>query len=501
MPKTADTDVVIVGAGPTGLMLALCLAKQGVRSTIVDSKTGPTRESRALILHARTMEILDQLGLADVVLDEVVIAETVRPGFEKRAFSRINLRRLGRGLTPFPRLYVLEQSATERILGEAVAATGTRIWWQHEFVSIETDAAPGVRVTTRTAAGDLSTFSARYCVGADGSSSPVRKSVDIPFEGTTNAATFYVIDAAGVAGLDLDAINVRLGRRDFLLGFPMASVGSQRLLGTIRGDADDVPTESAVREVLRRTFGVDYEESRWYSTYRVHHRVARTFRAGPVFLAGDAAHVHSPVGAQGMNTGLQDAHNLAAALTDVLHRGAPESRLDRYGAERRPVAQRLVSTTDTMFGFITSERRMPTFVRRAIIRFAAPVFAVVVPRIRASSRLFGYLSQTRIHYRMSSTPSRQRHDIIGRRLPWNGDNYDSLGSLEWQVHTYGTAAADAPARIAETLDLPLRNYPVIRNEMFQPGTLYLVRPDGFVAATSPPANVHDLFELVPRSVQ
>ena len=504
MPNTDSapvqtTDVAIVGAGPTGLMLALCLAKQGVRSVVVDAKSGPTRESRAIVLQARTMEILDQLGLVDAVLTEATVTDTFRPGFEKHSYARVDLRRLGRGLTPYPHLYVLEQSATERILGDALAATGQHVLWQHPFESLER-AETGTHLAVRAPDGGLRTIAARYCVGADGSASPVRKSMGIPFEGSTNAHEFFVVDAIGVAGLALDSVNVRLGRHDFLLSFPMGSVDHERLIGTIRPEQGVELTEQRVREQLERTFGVSYSESRWYSTYRVHHRVAQNFRSGPVFLAGDAAHVHSPVGAQGMNTGLQDSHNLAAALTDVIRGAASDDRLDRYEAERRPVARRLISTTDSLFGFATSERRMPTLARQAFVRFLAPFIAIVVPRSRRASRLFGYLSQTRIHYRMPDEPHGRRDEVVGRRLAWNGDNFDSLRSLKWQVHSYGEVPEASPAEIAATLDLPLHRHPILRNDLFQPGMLYLVRPDGFVAATAPPQSVHTLYESVPRKI-
>ena len=146
------------------------------------------------------------------------------------------------------------------------------------------------------------------------------------------------------------AVNLRFGDTQFLLAFPMTGAGHHRLIGVVRTAADEEVTEAPVRATLERVFGVTYESALWFSTYRVHHRVAERFRQGPVFLAGDAAHVHSPVGAQGMNTGLQDAHNLACKIADVLRRGAPDAYLDRYEAERMPVARRLVGTTDTLFG-------------------------------------------------------------------------------------------------------------------------------------------------------
>ena len=282
---------------------------------------------------------------------------------------------------------------------------------------------------------------AEYCVGADGASSLVRKLCGIPFEGITSEQTFYVADAHGVTGIEPGAVNVRFGSDALLVTFPMAPGGHDRLLGTIRlsGPGDTV-TEEAARAKLTSVFGVHYAASSWFSTYRISHRVAARFREGPVFLAGDAGHVHSPVGAQGMNTGLQDAHNLAIALAGVLRRGVDPSALDRYETERRPVALRLVATTDRVFAAVVGSSRLSRFIRRRVSRVIVPLLIRVIPRLPVAGRMFGYLSQTRIHYWMSEDARKagKRGRVVGRRLPWTGSNYDVLRSLDWQVHAYGS---------------------------------------------------------------
>src|SRR5215207_6958849 len=302
--REIETDVLVVGAGPTGLMLANWLTKLGVRTTIVDAKSGPTRESRALVVQARSMEVYDQLGVVDQVLAQGAQARWLAPGFESKAFGRIPSGALGEGLTPYPRIYVLEQSKNEQILLESLRASGGDVRWEHRLTSLADSVV--ARLTSPT--GDV-TVRARYCVGADGSSSVVRTLRNIPFEGITNAQTFFVTDAIGVRGLVPDAVNVRPGERDFLLAFPMGPNEHYRLIGVVRdADQDGELTEDDTSERARRVFSVTYASSSWFSTYRIHHRVAAVFRDGPFLLAGDAAHVHSPVGAQGMNTGLQDAH-------------------------------------------------------------------------------------------------------------------------------------------------------------------------------------------------
>ena len=493
------TDVLVVGAGPSGLILAYTLAKLGVDLIIVDGKDGPTRESRALGVQARSMEIYDQLDLVDRVLAERSPAVAVVPGAGRRAFGRVELRAIGEGISPYAEISVFEQSRNERLLADALADVGRGVRWGHALERLVVEPAasvttasgaepprPAASVTATLAGPDGEvTVRARYCVGADGSHSPVRESLGIPFEGVTNAYTFYIADAGDVTGLADEAINLRFTLEHFLLAFPMGGT-RKRLLGVVRDQdlgTDGTLDEANVRTLLRREFGVDYGEASWFTTYRVHHRLAARFRQGPCFLVGDAAHIHSPVGAQGMNTGLQEAHNLACALADVLVGGMPDRRLDRYEAERRPVGKTLVATTDEVFANVTSETRFARFLRGRALPIVGPIGVRLLPRI-VGGRVFGYLSQTRIHYRMSPRASSRRDPVVGRRLQWTGDNFDVLRSMTWQVHGYGVYEPEVRA-IAESLGLGWHAFPADPYGRLDPGLVYLVRPDGFVAAAAP----------------
>ncbi|GAB3544849.1 FAD-dependent monooxygenase [Arthrobacter tumbae] len=508
--REVSTDVLVVGSGPTGLMLAAWLAKLGVDAILVDGKDGPTRESRALGVHSRSMEIYDQLGVVDRVLAEGYSAVKIRPGYESRSFGAVPIGRFGAGLMPYPGLHILEQSRNESILLDRLQELGGTVEWQHALVNLTPDAG-GVTAECSGPAGLLSVRE-RFCVGADGGSSAVRKIAGIPFEGLTNEHTFYVADVSGVSGVAGDSVNLRFGAEEFLLGFPMGPGGHHRLLGVLRtAGGEDVP-ESLARQRLDTVFGITYRESLWFSTYRIHHRVAARFREGPVFLAGDAGHVHSPVGAQGMNTGLQDAHNLAFKLAEVIQGRASESLLDRYEAERRPVALRLVNSTDRVFGLVTSDRRLARTVRRIAPRLLAPAAIRLLPRLPIAPRLFGYLSQIRIHYWMdgfspdgtsSDKPTNdaagsapdpgskprahrtRRGRVIGRRLPWTGPNFEVLRSATWQVHTYGEVDAEVAAAVGHGLKVPVHSFPAAGGKGLQEGLCYLVRPDGFVAGAAP----------------
>ena len=484
-----QADVLVVGAGPSGLMAAVCLARLGVDAVIVDGKDGPTRESRALAVQARTMELYEQLGLVDRVLIERSPATTLVPGAGRRQFGRIELRAMAEGVTPYRELTVFEQSRNERMLVDALADLGREVRWKHRLARLETMRASGgdaasVVATHATPDGTV-TVRARYCIGADGAHSPVREALGVPFEGVTNVHTFYVADAVGVTGLVDGAINVRITAEHFLLAFPMGP-GRMRLLGVVRDrdlDAAGELREQDVRSMMHREFGVGFTGTDWFTTYRLHHRLAKHFRVGACFLVGDAAHIHSPVGAQGMNTGLQEAHNLACALADVLVRGMPDRRLDRYEAERRPVGRILVNTTDRAFAAVTADGPIARFVRGRIVPIVGPIVVRAVPRIAGGGRVFGYLSQTRIHYRMSPRASSRHDPVVGRRLPWTGGNFEVLRWFTWQVHGYGAFEPDVRT-IAESLGVEWHVFPPDPHRRLDPGLVYLVRPDGFVAAAA-----------------
>ncbi|MDR5701896.1 FAD-dependent monooxygenase [Agromyces aerolatus] len=502
--QTISTDVLIVGAGPTGLMLAACLARLGVAAEIVDAKAGPTRESRALVVQARTLEVYDQLGIAGRAIAEGHPIEAVVPGAGARPFGRFGFGRAGARVSAFAEVLGLEQSRNEAMLADLIVAEGRSIRWRHRLTGlrllgegsdeIAADAAGAARaagaIATLEGPEGTVTIRARYCVGADGAHSPVREALAVPFTGRTNPLTYFVADAVGATGYVPDAVNLRVAEDDLLLAFPMGDDGRVRLLGLVRDRdlaADGTVSEADTRERLERTFGVTYRDRTWFATYRVHHRLAERFRVGPCFLAGDAAHIHSPVGGQGMNTGLQEAHDLACALADVLIGGMPDARLDRYEAERRPVGRTLVETTDRIFAAITSESRRARFVRGRLFPALGPLLIRVVPWLVGGRRLFGYLSQTRIRYRMTppggaaaQTPA---DDLVGRRLPWSGENRVALRAFTWQVHGYG-APASLVHRLARDLRIDGHTFPPDVHGVLRADRVYLVRRDGFVAAVA-----------------
>jgi hypothetical protein len=270
--------------------------------------------------------------------------------------------------------------------------------------------------------------------------------------------------------------------------------GHARLIGTVRADAEHQHENLSWNDVSTRVIEwmrIDVERVHWFSTYHVHHRVADQFRKGRAFLLGDAAHIHSPVGGQGMNTGIGDAVNLAWKLAAVLNRRADQSLLDTYEPERIAFARRLVATTDQAFTGVTSDG---TVARRVRLNIVPVVIPLIFTFAAARRFMFRTVSQTAVNYRVSSLSEGRAGTVHGGdRLPWvmgasNGaDNFAPLTSLDWQVHVYGGAAPEIEA-VCKRRTLPLHVFPW-RLEMGRAGlrrnAVYLVRPDGYVALADP----------------
>jgi 2-polyprenyl-6-methoxyphenol hydroxylase-like FAD-dependent oxidoreductase len=410
---------------------------------------------------------------------------------------------MGKGLSPFPFALTYPQDAHERLLIERLAALGVHVERRTELVRFDQEPAV-VRASLRGPNGAEEVCEAAYLCGCDGAHSTVREVLATGFPGGTYSGVFYVadVDAAGAAA-DGD-IHVELDEADFLAVFPLKRKGHLRLIGPIRQEPgreqdsvtfDDIGKRAA--EHLKLTIG----RANWFSTYRVHHRVARRFRDGRAFLLGDAAHVHSPVGGQGMNTGIGDAVNLSWKLAAVLGGKCEDSLLATYELERIGFARRLVATTDRAFTLVTAPGRVARWVRTRLV----PVIAPLIFRLPAARRfLFRTVSQVDVNYRDSPLSTGAAGSVRGGdRLPWvetapGRDNFAPLASLTWQVHAYGESQGDL-AEVCAELELPLHVFPwqrVMRRAGLRRGAVYLVRPDGYVALADPHATAERLRQYV-----
>ena len=402
----SEIDVLIVGGGPTGLMLAAGLAMADVRCRIVDQAAVRPDTSRALVVHARSLELLAKLGVADRLVARGRRSVRARTYVNRRPAVQVAFGGGGADDTPYPFALFVSQVETERVLDEFLAERGLGVERPLTLVDFVADDG-GVRARLRHADGAEEEVRARYLVGCDGAHSAVRKGAGIAFDGAPYPQDFILADVEA-RGLEEDgAIHVFVARDGLLACFPMDGPGRYRLVAS-RADAvppdAGAPTLEEFRALAASVCGypLTFDAPRWLSRFRLHHRLAARYRAGPVFLAGDAAHIHSPAGGQGMNTGIQDAANLAWKLALVLRGRAPERLLDSYEAERQPVGRRLLRTTDRLFAVAVARNPVALGVAGTLLPRIAPV---LLGRSALRDRAFRFISQLDIAYPRSPAVS------------------------------------------------------------------------------------------------
>jgi 2-polyprenyl-6-methoxyphenol hydroxylase-like FAD-dependent oxidoreductase len=490
-----DRLVLIIGAGPTGLVLALWLTRLGVRVRIIDKTAAPGTTSRAVAVQARTLELYRQVDLASAVVEDGVKVAAANLWVGGAKAARLPLGRMGEGLSPFPYALTYPQDAHERLLIERLDSLGVKVERRTELVRFDQHP-ERVRAVLKRPDGSEETCEAAYLAGCDGAHSTVREVLAMGFPGGTYSGLFYVadVDAAGPAADG--EIHVDFEEADFLAVFPLKGAGRLRLIGPVSWEPDREqrePTFDDVGEPAIRNLKLTIARVNWFSTYRVHHRVAARFREGRAFLLGDAAHVHSPVGGQGMNTGIGDAVNLAWKLAAVVKGRAGDHLLATYELERIGFARRLVATTDRAFTLVTKQGVLARWVRTRLVPWIAPWMFRLMPVRRF---LFHTVSQIGVNYRHSPLSVGAAGAVQGGdRLPWvetepGGDNFAPLASLTWQVHVYGEPKQGL-AEVCAELQLPLQLF-AWRPEMRRAGLLraavYLVRPDGYIGLADPHAH-------------
>ena len=291
-----DCDVLIVGAGPTGLMLANQLARRGVRTLIIDRHAGPARETRALGVQARTLEIYSKLGVVKRALELGKRGDGANMWAEGRRMARVPLADAGARLTPYPYILVLGQDDNEKILGERLHDFGLSVQWNTELLAL-TQTPERATATLRQPDGSTRELVAAWVAGCDGAHSAVREQSGIGFPGAPYEHVFFVADVKATGTMVPDEVNVYLYKDGFHLLFPMRGQDHWRLVGilpaALRGK-DDLRFEDVLPSVREEAgSGLAFEECNWFSTYRIHHRSASRFREGRAFVLGDAAHIHT----------------------------------------------------------------------------------------------------------------------------------------------------------------------------------------------------------------
>ncbi len=456
------TPILIVGAGPTGLMLSAQLHRYGAPHIIIDKKPGITHLSKALAVQARTLEQYHQLGIADAAIAQGFVADSVRLIVNGRLRAKIPLGEIGNGLSRYPYLFILEQSRNEALILDKITALGGAVQWDTELQSVEkTDA--GYTGILRHRDGTHRPFECLYLIGCGGASSPVRHFLDMPFRGTTNAQLFFVADVDLEIGLEKQGLILALNGTEFLGFFPMSRAQQYRVIGVLPPtvtDPDDIPFDT-LKAHIENNVGLPVKVTGhgWHAGYRVHHRIADSFRSGNAFLVGDAAHIHSPAGGQGMNTGLGDAVNLGWKLAAVVNGWTTPEILDTYDAERRPFGVQLVHTTDRAFSAIVSKSWLPRVIRTRIL----PVVMRTAMKISKLRQLmFQTVSQTRIAYRGSRLSDRSQCGSLrsGDRFPWfewtGGNSHEWLTNTGFVVLSFGGAQpCELPGWSGPTTHIPV----------------------------------------------
>src|SRR5882672_549275 len=504
MSTTIKTDVIIIGAGPTGLALACQLTRYDVDFVICDKTEGVTPYSKALGVHARTLEIYEQIDLARKAVAQGTVTGRVRLLERGEVLGEVDLSNVGEGLSAYPYMLVLEQSRNEQLMYEWLQSHGREVLWQTELETFSQDATT-VTVQVKNNNGESQTIEGKYLAGCDGPHSPVRHALGLYFEGSTFERLFYVADVRIDWKFSHDALTVCIAPHGVVAFFPMPGEKRWRIVGAFPEGHEKEEGEVLYEEIEARIreeaeLELDITRVDWFSTYKVHTRHVDRRSSGRCFVAGDAAHIHTPAGGQGMNTGIQDAYNLAWKLALVLKHSARERILDTYNEERLPNAKRLTATTDRMFNLAAGKDWFVGLIRTTIF----PPMAKYILSIEAiRKKFFILISQIGIRYRDSSLSKHEGDEDFevkaGDRMPYfvvDGKSiYDQLRAPRFHLIGFSDGEKDPAGEVGSQAGesyAPLVDYHAVSLnaqaiEIFGTNKSFnvLLRPDNYIAFISP----------------
>ncbi len=460
-----DVDFLIVGAGPVGLFLANECARRSLRWRIVEQRASQSEHSKALAIFPRTLEIFDMAGVVASLLEVANRVTSVAVIAHGRTLAHITF---APAESPYPFIAMVPQDVTERLLVETLQRKGGAVQYETSFVSaVQGD--HGVAVTLEHR-GKRIALSATFIVGCDGAHSAVRHLLNLPFEGAQYDATFMLADTETNEALPGDEMQLCPHEGGPLAIFPMSST-RRRIVATVDAPAGDAPTLGIVNAMLlqRAPKGIEAHSLHWSSYFHVHHRQVAQLRAGRIFVAGDAAHIHSPFGGQGMNTGLQDVWNLAWKLDLAVRGRAQQELLESYTAERRPVIRNVIRTTDLITKVMGTQGR----VAQGIRDLAIPVVSRLAPFQRGFVQR---LSQLGVTYRGSPIVRGSGKRYFDESLR-GGRGIGSRFVLFIGADTGSPTVLEAK-RLAEDL------HDILEVRAGQQQGIVLIRPDGYTAYES-----------------
>lgn len=489
---TLKADVVIIGAGPTGLMAANQLMRFGINFLIMDSKSGPTLESRAIAVTARSMELYQQMQLDELILSQakgINGFNLFSNGIKK---AEIIIDDLGKNYTDFNHfLLTFEQSKNEKLLYQNLLDNKKEVLWNTTFVKyIISDSDIVINANQHH---ELINVEAKYLIACDGASSPVRHQLNMPFRGGTYENKFFVADTHLQWNLPYDKLIVAHSDHQFVAFFPIGRQNDFRIVGIIpkglneKQDITFNDLQSHIHKAMK--LEIVFEKVNWFSLYKLHHRCVEKFSEGRIFLAGDAAHIHSPAGGQGMNTGLQDVHNLAWKLAYVIKGYSDESFLKTYHEERMPFAQWLLKFTDRGFTFVTSSNKIIQILRHY---FFFNLAGILTKWSFVRDLIFKNLSQTLYHYQQSSITKQHHISGIkfkaGSRLPYIRHGYykSFTAATHYIIHIDDTPLSDEKKHtLSSKYKYPITFFENTLNDGWEKfgidkETFILVRPDLYI---------------------
>jgi 2-polyprenyl-6-methoxyphenol hydroxylase-like FAD-dependent oxidoreductase len=484
---SAGCQVLIVGAGPTGLVLAAELLRRGIATRVIDKGDGVVLETRALAIHARTAEVFDQMGLADRFLERGQIVNRIHFYTGGKSLLKLDLSRNG---SRFGFMLDVPQDETERILRGHVSDLGGTIDQEVELVTLHQDRdRVGALVRDRT--GAEQTITADYLVGCDGAHSSVRHALGLTFNGHPYPQDWLLADVKlGWARREDEMHAFFRPDGQPLICLPMRDHRWRLVIPQAGDRGRRAPMLEEIQQLVdqRAPEHVEVSDPTWLSNFQCHRRSANAYRRGRVLLAGDAVHVHTPAAGQGMNTGIMDAHNLGWKLALVASGEAPDWLLETYGEERAPVAAQVLSLTHTLVQLSTMTSRVQRTLRDTIV----PSLAWMPAIQRRTARRLG---QVHIAYRSSrlTRPDGARRELRpGDRVPdlevMQNERRTSLyAALRQGVHVL-LVAGNRVETVADFPDLqPYRNRLLVlastdRSLPGHTGSVHLVRPDGYLAA-------------------